>query len=82
MNICKMSNVMYKVSVIIPIYRVEKYIEKCVRSLFEQTLKEVEYIFVDDASPDRSIDILKQIMLEYPERAKNSKIIYHTTSVH
>lgn len=74
MNICKMSNVMYKVSVIIPIYRVEKYIEKCVRSLFEQTLKEVEYIFVDDASPDRSIDILKQIMLEYPERAKNSKI--------
>ena len=68
----------FKVSVIVPIYRVEKYIEKCVRSLFEQTLKEVEYIFVDDASPDRSIDILKQIMLEYPERAKNSKIIYHT----
>lgn len=33
---------MYKVSVIIPIYQVEKYIEKCVRSLFEQTLKEVE----------------------------------------
>ena len=54
----------FKVSVIVPIYRVEKYIEKCVRSLFEQTLKEVEYIFVDDASPDRSIDILKQIMLE------------------
>lgn len=49
----------FKVSVIVPIYRVEKYIEKCVRSLFEQTLKEVEYIFVDDASPDRSIDILK-----------------------
>lgn len=71
----------FKVSVIVPIYRVEKYIEKCVRSLFEQTLKEVEYIFVDDASPDRSIDILKQIMLEYPERAKNSKIIYHTTTV-
>ena len=45
MNICKMSNVMYKVSVIIPIYKVEKHIEKCVRSLFEQTLKEVEYIF-------------------------------------
>lgn len=72
----------FKVSVIVPIYRVEKYIEKCVRSLFEQTLKEVEYIFVDDASPDRSIDILKQIMLEYPERAKNSKIIYHTITVH
>lgn len=70
----------FKVSVIVPIYRVEKYIEKCVRSLFEQTLKEVEYIFVDDASPDRSIDILKQIMLEYPERAKNSKIIYHASN--
>ena len=34
------------VSVIIPIYKVEKYIEKCVRSLFDQTLYSIEYIFV------------------------------------
>lgn len=71
---------MNKVSVIVPIYKVEQYIEKCVRSLFEQTLENVEYIFVNDASPDHSIDILKQVMLEYPERAKNSKIICHISN--
>lgn len=42
---------MCKVSVIVPIYNVEKYIEKCVRSLFEQTFDDIEYIFVDDATP-------------------------------
>ena len=39
---------MPKVSVFVPIYKVEKYIERCVRSLFEQTLDDIEYIFVDD----------------------------------
>lgn len=42
----------YKVSVIIPVYKVEKFVERCVRSLMEQTMDNVEYIFVDDASPD------------------------------
>ena len=37
-----------KVSVIVPVYGVEKYIGRCVRSLFEQTLEDIEYIFVDD----------------------------------
>lgn len=47
-----------KVSVIVPVYNVEQYIEKSIRTLFEQTLNEIEYIFIDDASPDKSIDIL------------------------
>ena len=38
---------MPKVSVIVPIYNVEKYIERYVRSLFEQTLDDIEYIFVN-----------------------------------
>ena len=46
-----------KVSVIIPIYKVEKFIERCVRSLMEQTLQEVEYIFVNDATTENSIII-------------------------
>lgn len=50
---------MSKVSVIIPVYNVEQYIERCVRSLFEQTLIDMEYIFVDDCSPDNSINILE-----------------------
>lgn len=59
---------MSKVSVIIPVYGVEKYIERCVRSLFEQTLDGIEYLFIDDCTPDRSIDILKQVLEEYPHR--------------
>ena len=49
-----------KVSVIIPVYNVEPYIEKCLNSLQSQTLKELEFIFVDDKSPDRSISIIEE----------------------
>ena len=48
----------YKVSVIVPIYGVEKFIRKCVDSLMRQTLREVEFVFVDDASTDHSVYIL------------------------
>jgi len=57
-----------QISVIITIYNREKYIEKCARSLFEQTLRRIEYIFVDDASTDKSVSILHDIMKEYPDR--------------
>ncbi len=56
-----------RVSVIVPIFGVEKYIERCVRSLFEQTFKEVEYIFVDDCSQDHSMQVLERVMADYPE---------------
>lgn len=56
---------MPKVSVIVPIYCVEQYIEKCVRTLFSQTLTDIEYIFVDDCSPDLSINILKSLIREF-----------------
>ena len=57
-----------KVSVIVPVYKVETYIERCTRSLMEQTLKEMEFIFVDDGSPDNSMDIVRRIVREYPWR--------------
>lgn len=66
---------MPKVSVIIPVYGVEKYIERCVRSLFEQTLDDIEYLFIDDCTPDSSIDILKSVLEEYPYR--KSQVIIH-----
>lgn len=66
---------MPNVSVIVPIYGVEKYIERCARNLFEQTIKDIEYLFVDDCSPDQSIDILRKVMEEYPQRA--SQIVIH-----
>lgn len=59
---------MPKVSVIVPVYGVEKYIERCARSLFEQTLDDIEYLFIDDCTPDRSIEILRQVLEEYPKR--------------
>lgn len=67
-----------KVSVIIPVYNVEKYIEKCARSLFEQTLYDIEYIFIDDKTPDNSIAIVEKILKEYSDRQNQVKIIRHT----
>lgn len=51
---------MIKVSVIIPVYNVEKYIEKCIKSLINQTIKELEFIFVNDGTPDNSVQIIKK----------------------
>ena len=46
-----------KVSVVVPIYRVEQYLEQCVNSLLHQTLTDLEILLVNDASPDRSLEI-------------------------
>ncbi|MDR1555189.1 MAG: glycosyltransferase [Campylobacteraceae bacterium] len=49
-----------KVSVIIPIYNVEKYLKKCLNSVINQTLKDIEIICIDDGSTDNSLNILKE----------------------
>lgn len=41
------------ISIIVPVYKVEKYLERCVKSLIHQTLKDIEIILVDDGSPDQ-----------------------------
>lgn len=64
-----------KVSVIIPVFQAEKDILRCSRSLFEQTLDEIEYIFIDDCSSDNSIAILYSILDEYPWRKPYVKIL-------
>ena len=56
------------VSVIVPVYKVEKYIERCARNLFGQTLQDMEFIFVNDCTPDRSMEILEKVLEDYPER--------------
>lgn len=65
------------VSIIIPVYGVEEYIARCARSVFEQTYQNLEIIFVDDCTPDNSIDVLKKVMEEYPERKEQVKILRH-----
>lgn len=66
---------MPKVSVIIPVYGVEKYIERCACSLFEQTLKDIEFVFVNDCTPDHSIEVLQSVVARYPQR--DVKIVHH-----
>lgn len=63
------------VTVIVPVYKVEGYIERCARSLFEQTLGSLEILFIDDCSPDRSVDIIKTVLEEYPLRKQFTRII-------
>lgn len=72
-----MGKELYKVSVIVPIYKVEPFIGRCARSLMEQTLMDVEYIFVDDASPDNSIAVLRRVLADYPERSSHVKVLSH-----
>ena len=62
---------MPKVSVIVPIYNVEKYLEKCINSLLSQTLEDIQIILVNDGSKDNSGNIAK----EYEKNNKN-RVIY------
>lgn len=64
-----------KLSVIIPVYNAERYIEKCCESLFSQTLDSIEYIFVNDGSKDNGISLIKGAVSRYPNRVKYVKII-------
>lgn len=66
---------MPKVSVVIPVYGVEKYIARCAVSLMEQTLDDMEFIFVNDCTQDNSIEELKRILALYPNRSAQVKII-------
>lgn len=56
-----------KVSIIVPIFGVEKYIERCARSLFEQSFTDIEYIFVNDCTTDASMRILETVIKDYPD---------------
>ena len=62
---------MPKVSIIIPVYNVEKYIATCLDSLVNQTLKDIEVIVVNDGSPDNSQDIIDEYVKKYPKIVKS-----------
>ena len=70
-------NINIKVTVAVPVYGVEKYIERCARSLFEQTYRNIEYVFVNDCTKDNSMTVLHQVILDYPERKGKILIIDH-----
>lgn len=66
------------VSILVPIYSVERYIQRCAISLFEQTYNDIEYIFVDDCTPDDSISILNNVINQYPFRKSQIRVIKHS----
>lgn len=68
------------VSVIVPIFQVEQFIECNAHQLFQQDLDEVEYIFVDDCSSDNSIALLEDVLEQYPERKPYTTIIRHSVN--
>lgn len=65
------------VSICVPVYGVEKYVGKCFETLFSQTYKNIEYVVVNDCTPDNSINIIKELVRHYPERINQLHIIDH-----
>lgn len=61
---------MISVSIIVPVYNSEKYLERCLESLVNQTLENIEIIAVNDASPDNSLSILENFYHSYPDKMK------------
>ena len=53
------------VTILVPVFCVEKYIAECAESLFSQTYSDIEYVFCDDSTPDRSIEVLCEVMERY-----------------
>lgn len=60
-----------RISVIVPVYNVEKYLERCVKSLTDQTLREIQIILVDDGSLDGSEELCRQ----FAEKDSRIKVI-------
>lgn len=63
---------MIKVSIIVPIYNVEQYLDRCMKSLLNQTLEEIEIIMVDDESPDGCPRLCEEYKAKYP----NIKVVH------
>lgn len=67
-----------KVSILVPVYNVEKYIARCAQTLFTQTYPNIEYIIVDDCSTDGSVEELRHVLTRYPSLQKQVSILSHT----
>lgn len=61
---------MKKISIIVPVYNVEKYLEKCLQSLVRQTLEDIEILIINDGSKDNSQDIIDKFQKEFPQKIK------------
>ena len=57
------------ISVLVPVYNVQNFIAKCAESLFRQTFGNIQYVFVNDASTDKSLQVLLQQIKKFPQRS-------------
>lgn len=69
--------IMAKVSVLVPYFNARVFIARCARAIFEQTYQNIECVFVDDCSPDNSVEVLENVLKDYPQRKEQVKIIKH-----
>lgn len=67
---------MLKLSVIVPVYKVEKYLRRCIDSILEQNYRDIELILVDDGSPDRCPEMCDQ----YQKKDKRVRVIHQKNS--
>lgn len=72
---------MPSVTIIVPVFNVEKYISRCAESLFTQGFEAIEYIFVNDASTDNSFELLKIKANQYPQRKNQIIILQNATNI-
>lgn len=67
---------MIQISIIIPVYKVEPYIRRCLQSVLSQTYENIECIIVNDATPDKSMEIVDEVLKDYNGAIK-FKVIHH-----
>ena len=58
------------VSIIIPVYNAQEYLQQCLGNVVNQTLQDIEVILVNDASTDQSLSIMKECQRQYPDKVK------------
>ena len=66
-----------KVTIAVAVYNGAEHIERLARTLFEQTLEEMEFLFVDDKSTDGGMTIVQQMLEEYPSQKPQVRYVFH-----
>lgn len=63
------------ISVLVALYNVEPFVSECVESLFQQTYRNLEFIFINDASTDNTAVVLQKLVKKYRQRAESVKVV-------